>query len=111
MQNENEMADYASKFLNADSAFQYWFNKVMAVGQFYAGNTRAVFNASFTMDRPLDNEIRTPWRKWNKEYAEVESNWYKLGDRRPTMVEDRAKIWANMKDDRGYVNSNYGWWW
>lgn len=97
------------RFSSAQQAFEFLF-KVILSGDTYQ-NTRAVFNVVFTLVFPLERDIETPWRKFNKKYADTEYEWYKSGNRNPAMVEKQARIWQGIKDDNDYVNSNYGYWW
>lgn len=102
-------------FYNAESAFTEMFDLIMQETRLeYRGNfagTKAIFNVSFTLQNPLMWEITIPWRKWNPSYAEKEFEWYLSGDRNPAEVEKYAKLWTGMKDEFGFVNSNYGAWW
>ena len=79
------------------------------------GDSLAVFNLGFTIENPLDRDINTDIRKFNKEYAEAEWQWYLTGDRN---VDRLGKIfgkvpaiWQNMANQYNEVNSNYGWQW
>lgn len=97
-------------FQNANEAFE-WFYTTILLQPDRKNGTRSLFNQSFTILNPLDNLITTPFRKWKKSYADLEFEWYKTGNRDPEMVESVAKIWTAMKDENGFVNSNYGYWW
>lgn len=97
-------------FENANEAYESLAYEVENYGTKFAG-TSALFNVSFTLINPMSNLITNPKRKWSNEYADIEYGWYKTGNRKPEMVEERAKLWSKMKDDKGYVNSNYGSWW
>ena len=59
----------------------------------------------FEIIRPNHIDIETPWRKFKKEYAEFESNWYLTQDLTPNLIGEAAKIWKGMGDK---LNSNYG---
>jgi len=98
------------KFLNAQQAFEHINTSLNDNGVVY-GNTRAFFNYGFTILQPLDNEINTSWRKWNKEYAEYEWQWYLTGDPSAISIAKKAKIWYKCMDESGAVNSNYGYHW
>jgi thymidylate synthase len=63
------------------------------------------------LQSPGDNNIKTPWRKWNRNYAQYEFEWYLSGNPNAEEISKRAKIWATMMDDQGNVNSNYGYQW
>lgn len=99
-----------SNFINANLAFNQLYDHIIMNGQ-VKNNTKCIRNVSFTILSPWNNQIKTEWRKWNPEYAQIEWEWYLSADRNPDMVSKRAKIWEQMKDDSGYVNSNYGYWW
>jgi len=99
-----------TNFMNANGVFQQFYDHIVLNGRAKDG-TRYVRNVAFTIVAPWQNEIKVEWRKWNKEYAQLEWEWYQSGDRSPAMVEQKAKLWSAMKDDSGYVNSNYGAWW
>lgn len=97
-------------FGKAQDAFEFYFKLIMREGTQQDG-TKVLFNQHMKIYCPNDNEITTDWRRWDKSYAELEYNWYKTGNRSPAMVEERAKIWQKIKDSKGEVNSNYGYWW
>lgn len=97
-------------FVNANQAYEVLAHLIEEDGV-QVSNTKAIFNVSFDLVNPMSNLITNPKRKWSNEYADIEYAWYKTGNRRPNMVEERAKLWSTMKDDQGYVNSNYGAWW
>ena len=98
------------KFLNAQKAFEYLYSLANEEGKEY-GNTKALFNIGFEITNPLDNNIKTDWRKWNENYAKFEWQWYLSGDRSAIEIAKRAKIWENCMDSNGDVNSNYGYHW
>lgn len=98
------------KYKNAQQAFEHLYDSISDNG-IYFSSTRAFFNHGFEILNPMDNEIRTPWRKWNKEYAEYEWQWYLSGDPSGVEIAKRAKIWESCMDDMGSVNSNYGYHW
>lgn len=93
------------------SAFENLFHYIIDKGEDFA-NTKAVFNASFTIQNPSDKVITTPRRKFNQEYAEYEWDWYVKGDRDASEIAERAKIWKQMMiPGTNDVNSNYGFFW
>jgi thymidylate synthase len=100
------------KFRTPTDAFEMLYGDIKAFGQDYAG-TKALFNQSFTIETPGQRAIETPWRKFNKEYAEYEWEWYLKGDRNANEISEKAKIWKLMMvpDTGGEVNSNYGHFW
>jgi len=93
-------------------AFESLYLDIMNNGEDYAG-TKALFNQSFTIKNPLNKVIQTPWRKFNKDYADYEWEWYLKGDRNANEIAERAKIWKQMMvpNTEGEVNSNYGYFW
>jgi len=102
------------KFKNADEAYDYFHDKIITDGTPF-GDTKALFNVGFTLEKPLENYIFNKERNWNNLYAEAEWQWYLSGD---PNIEKLGKIygkippiWEKMADSKGYVNSNYGWQW
>ena len=101
-------------FRNANEAYEYLHDRIIQDGVDF-GCTKALFNVGFYITDPMDNKIINKERKWNKEYAEAEWQWYisadpnvkKLGD----IYGKVPKIWTKMMDEDGNVNSNYGWQW
>ena len=94
-------------FKNAQQAFEHYYNFIMDYGLDYNG-TKAVFNLGFIIENPLDNHIKTTWRKWKADYAEYEWQWYLSGNPNADEIAKKAKIWSLMQDENGNVNSNYG---
>ena len=93
------------------SAFENLFHYIIDKGEDFA-STKAVFNASFTIQDPSDKVITTPKRKFNQDYAEYEWDWYVKGDRNASEISERAKIWKQMMiPGTNEVNSNYGYFW
>lgn len=103
-----------TKFKNASEAFDYLYIKIKNTGVDF-DNTKALFNVGFYLNRPQETYIRSGFRKWSKEYAQAEWQWYLSSDRRvKTLGEIYGKvpdIWNMMADENGEVNSNYGWQW
>jgi thymidylate synthase len=103
-----------NKFKNANEVFKYykWVIKDHGV-QF--DDTQALFNVGFEIENPMDNLIDDKDRNWKWDYAEAEWQWYLSGDNHIKTLGDIygkvPEIWKRMADDRGYVNSNYGWQW
>jgi thymidylate synthase len=82
----------------------------MSIGEERNG-TKTLHNVLIELQSPGDNNIKTPWRKWNRNYAQYEFEWYLSGNPNAEEISKRAKIWATMMDDQGNVNSNYGYQW
>ena len=103
-----------TKFLTANEAYNYFLNEIRSVGIDFAG-TRALFNVGFTIIDPLANRIQNEERQWNLKYAEAEWQWYLSGDPNIKALGDIygkvPEIWKRMADDKGCVNSNYGYQW
>ena len=106
-----------NKFLSANDAFHYLYWKILTDGEEF-DNTTALFNVGFTIERPWLNMISDSnklVRGWKEHYAEAEWQWYISGDKKVKKLGDIygkvPEIWKRMADDRGYVNSNYGWQW
>jgi len=103
-----------NKFKNANEVFKYykWVIKDHGI-QF--DDTQALFNVGFEIENPMDNLIDDKDRNWKWDYAEAEWQWYLSGDNHIKTLGDLygkvPEIWKRMSDDRGYVNSNYGWQW
>ena len=70
-----------TKFKNAREAFVYFYNEINDNGTVF-GDTKALFNVGFTLERPQQKNINVlnPDRKFNLEYAEAEWQWYLSGD-------------------------------
>lgn len=98
------------RFYNAEEAFEYFYLMIMRSG-ITIGDTKAAFNVGFYIIDPIDNRITTSWRKWNESYVEQEWQWYLSKDRSAVEIAKKAKIWLNMMDEDGNVNSNYGYQW
>ena len=108
------MKNIETEFWNADEAFRYFYKTISKHGTTFA-DTKALFNIGFTIHKPEMRMIPTSMRKWNHEYAEAEWQWYLSGDNHIKTLGDIygkvPPIWKRMADEKGYVNSNYGWQW
>ena len=62
-----------------------------------------IIGASFIADE--DSIFGTP----NKEYIKKEIAWYDSQSRNVYDMENPPKIWVDIADSRGLINSNYGW--
>jgi thymidylate synthase len=98
------------RFYNAEQAFQKIYNMLNKHGE-NVGNTKVMYNVGFYLENPMSNEINIESRKWNKEYAEYEWQWYLSGNPDASEISKRAPIWKNHMDENGKVRSNYGWQW
>lgn len=102
------------EFKNAQEAFEFYYDEISNNGINFS-NTKTLFDQGFKILNPLDNNINTPFRKWNHQYAEAEWQWYLSGDRNLKGLKKTygkvPEIWKRMAFDNGDVNSNYGWQW
>ena len=101
-------------FRNANEAYEYVHDQILQNGVTF-GDTKALFNVGFYITDPKDRKIKNRERKWSEEYAEAEWQWYLTGDPKvSTLGEIYGKvpeIWKRMANERGQVNSNYGYQW
>ena len=108
------MTNIETDFYNANEAFEYFYKTISKYGTDFA-DTKTLFNIGFAIHRPLLNAIVTKERKWSKEYAEAEWQWYLSGDRNISKIGyiygKIPEIWKRMADGDGNVNSNYGYQW
>ena len=108
------MLKLETEFYNANDAFEYFYKTISKHGRKFA-DTRALFNVGFTMHKPQLNIISDKKRGWNLDYAKAEWEWYLSGDPNIKKLGDIygkiPPIWERMADDKGNVNSNYGYQW
>jgi thymidylate synthase len=98
-------------YLEPTSAFEKLYDSIIETGIPFAG-TKALMNVSFSVEIPSINVITTPWRKFNKAYAEAEWKWYLSGNRDASSIAKRAPLWESMMvPGTKEVNSNYGYFW
>tara|TARA_R110001599_G_scaffold330338_1_gene544670 strand:+ start:257 stop:901 length:645 start_codon:yes stop_codon:yes gene_type:complete len=101
-------------FRNANEAYEYLHDKIIQEGIDF-GDTKALFNVGFYITDSKDRKIINRERKWSEEYAEAEWQWYLSGDASIHKLGDIygkvPEIWKRMADEKGHVNSNYGWQW
>lgn len=97
-------------FKNAQELFEGAYESIMTFGE-DVKNTKCIYNFGAYIYNPLDNIIKTPWRNFNPDYAEYEWQWYLSGNRNAEGIAKRARIWSDIMDENGEVNSNYGWQW
>jgi thymidylate synthase len=102
---------YAIKCFNAQEAFEHLYDHIMNYGQDCSNGTKQIFNTLIEIERPDSNLIETTYRKWSKSYADYEWEWYLSGNPNAEAISERASIWKSMMDERGHVNSNYGYQW
>ena len=108
------MTNIETDFYNANNAFEYFYKYISKYGIDFR-DTKTLFNIGFNIHRPMLNAIVTEERKWSKDYAEAEWQWYLSGDNHIKTLGDIygkvPEIWKRMADDSGRVNSNYGYQW
>lgn len=101
-------------FNTAQEAFDFYYQEISNNGIQFS-KTKALFDQGFKILNPLINNIETDFRKWNKDYAEAEWQWYLSADRNLKGLEKTygkvPEIWKKMAFPNGDVNSNYGWQW
>ena len=108
------MTNIENDFYNANEAFEYFYKTISKHGVNFR-DTRALFNIGFAIHKPQLNTIITKERKWSKEYAEAEWQWYLSGDPCIDALGEIygtvPMIWQRMANKYGRVNSNYGYQW
>jgi len=97
------------QFKTVTEAFEYYYEKLDS--QLDNNGTKSFYNQSFTITDTSDHVVKTSWRNFKIDYAEKEWEWYLSKDRSAKEIAKVAKIWYNHMDERGYVNSNYGYQW
>ena len=102
------------KFKTANEAYEYLHDAIIQHGIPF-GDTKALFNVGFYITEPTHCVISNVERKWNLEYAEAEWQWYLTGDPKVSTLGDIygkvPEIWKRMANEKGQVNSNYGYQW
>ena len=108
------MTNIKNDFYTANEAFEYFYKYISKNGTDFR-DTKTLFNVGFSIHKPMTNSIVVEERKWSKEYAEAEWQWYLSGDRNINKLGKIygkiPEIWKRMADKEGFVNSNYGWQW
>lgn len=104
------MTNLKTVHYNAKHAFEHLYEHISEYGEDFA-STKALFDVGITILHPDQNRIDTPWRRWNKVYADREWNWYLSGNPSAVEIAKKAPIWGHMMDEDGNVRSNYGWQW
>ena len=114
MDNNNMNTIHNKVFRNANEAYEYMHDQIIQNGVDFA-DTKALFNVGFYITDPMDNKIINRERNWKQDYAEAEWQWYLSGNRNISelgkLYGKIPEIWKRMADDKGNVNSNYGWQW
>ena len=97
------------QFETVTEAFEFYYEKLDSQPEY--NGTKALYNQMFTIVDTSEKLVTTPYRNFKQDYAEKEWQWYLSKNRDATEIAKIAKIWYNHMDERGYVNSNYGWQW
>ena len=64
-------------------------------------------NYSYTL-APYERYVSYPARKMKLNYIKKEFLWYLKGDKYDTSICDHAKMWKDLINEDGSINSNYG---
>lgn len=99
------------RFNTASNAFVALYDDIMEYGDDSRTGTKRLLNVGFYIDRPGDNWIDVPWRKWSLTYAIREWKWYVSENRSVEELKLFAPIWDKMHSGDNIVNSNYGFQW
>jgi thymidylate synthase len=101
-----------SHFANAQNAFLVIHDAILKQGIAQKNHgTKALLNVGFYIENPLQRDINIDWRKWSKNYAEREWEWYMSENRSVSELKKYAPIWDKMHNGDDIVNSNYGFLW
>lgn len=101
---------FTKSYNNAQEAFEELYQLINKDGYESAG-TKIFYNVGIEILNPIDNEIKTQWRKWKKNYAQYEWEWYLSANPNAEEISQKASIWKGLMDEFGNVNSNYGYQW
>ena len=96
---------------NATEAFEALYDEIMKNGVDTKLGTKAIYDVGIKLVIPEDRNIKTPWRKWSKTYAEREWKWYMSGNPSVEEIKKFAPTWDKMHNGDNIVNSNYGYQW
>ena len=92
------------KFKNADEAYNYFLDKIITDGIPF-GDTKALFNVGFTLEKPLENYI------FNKEGGIAIENWEELKEmeRKLNWIDDKCKNlnWFDVQIFKIYYLNNF----
>jgi len=72
------------------------------------GTQKEILFCNFCIEDPTALDIAIPSRNFSIDYAITEWAWYLSGDKNVKNIGKMAKIWKNIADDNGEVESNYG---
>jgi len=71
--------------------------------------TKELVNANLVLYNPEAAILSNQTRKMSKKYIGAEILWYLEGNKSIENIKDYAKMWENIADPNGEVNSCYGW--
>lgn len=71
--------------------------------------TKEIINANLLLENPKACILTNPHRKISKTYIGAEINWYLSGSNNIEGIKEYAKMWEQIADYTGKVNSAYGW--
>lgn len=96
---------------SANELFEEITTLVMSFGEEIesrVGKTKHLTNVSLVLSNPRDSMINLPYRKTSEKYIKAELEWYDSADPSVEFISKHAKLWAEIADKDGKVNSNYG---
>lgn len=97
------------QFKTVTEAFEHYYELINR--QPHHNGTKSIYNTIFTITDTSEKIVKTPKRNFKIDYAEKEWQWYLSANPSAIDIAKHAKIWYNHMDERGYVNSNYGYQW
>lgn len=71
--------------------------------------TKELVFSTIEIENPKNCIVRNKHRKLSREYIEKEIDWYLAGTKSIDLIKDHAKTWSQIADEKGEVNSAYGW--
>lgn len=72
------------------------------------GGAKHITNVNLELTNPRENMVMLPYRKVSKKYLKAEIEWYKSANPSADYIKQFAKLWGEIADENGNVNSNYG---
>jgi len=95
---------------NSENDFYNIFRKLFLLGRRCSPRGLEIIeieNFNYTLS-PYSRFCNFEKRKLNLGYIKKEFLWYLKGDMYDTSITEHAKMWGNLVNDRGVINSNYG---
>tara|TARA_R110002020_G_scaffold56770_2_gene156826 strand:+ start:2692 stop:3375 length:684 start_codon:yes stop_codon:yes gene_type:complete len=96
---------------NVNDVFIKVSNKLLKEGEIISPRdqeTKELTNTLIEVKNPGFMICSLKERDLNKQYLEAELNWYINGTLDCTEIEKYSKFWSKLKNEKGEVNSNYG---